>query len=303
MGVEPAPYGGAVLPDLSIRQLEYLVAVADSPTWAAAADLVGVSPSALSQGLAELERRLGVELFERAGRRRVLREAAAPALAHARHVLGLTSDLVRWADRERSGLAGRVRIGMIDAAATIHHVDILRRFRLDRPDVDLRLTVAPSADLLGQLAAGRIDLAIAVNPPRPDPTVEQMLVLQEDLSVYSPPGAATGPPAEWGPWVLFPEGSHTRAVIAEELIGIGATVDVIAESHQPNVLAEMVRLGLGWTVLPTIQAAMNDPPLTRVRSLATRTLVAAWRRDSVHPPALDELITRLRPVDGTRPDP
>ena len=53
------------LPDLSIRQLEYLVAVAEEPTWALAAQRVGVSASALSQGLAELERRVGVALFER----------------------------------------------------------------------------------------------------------------------------------------------------------------------------------------------------------------------------------------------
>ena len=61
------------LPDLSIRQLEYLVAVAEEPTWAVAAERVGVSASALSQGLAELERRLGVALFDRDGRRRLVR--------------------------------------------------------------------------------------------------------------------------------------------------------------------------------------------------------------------------------------
>ena len=66
------------LPDISLRQLEYLVAVADAPTWSVAAERVGVSPSALSQGLGELERRIGVSLFEPDGRRRVLR---APLLA------------------------------------------------------------------------------------------------------------------------------------------------------------------------------------------------------------------------------
>ena len=70
----------AALPDLSIRQLEYLVAIADAPTWAVAASQVGVSPSALSQGLAELERRVGVDLFERHGRRRLLRPSALPVL-------------------------------------------------------------------------------------------------------------------------------------------------------------------------------------------------------------------------------
>ena len=81
----------AALPDLSIRQLEYLVAIADAPTWAVAASQVGVSPSALSQGLAELERRVGVDLFERHGRRRVLRPSALPVLDHARQVVALTA--------------------------------------------------------------------------------------------------------------------------------------------------------------------------------------------------------------------
>jgi DNA-binding transcriptional LysR family regulator len=86
----------SALPDLSIRQLEYLVAAADEPTWALAAQRVGVSPSALSQGLAELERRLGLPLFEAEGRRRVLRRSAAPALDHARRVVALTRDLMDW---------------------------------------------------------------------------------------------------------------------------------------------------------------------------------------------------------------
>jgi hypothetical protein len=59
------------LPNLSVQQLDYLVAVHDAPTWADAAAAVGVTPSALSQGLSELERRLGVALFARDGRRRV----------------------------------------------------------------------------------------------------------------------------------------------------------------------------------------------------------------------------------------
>src|SRR6188474_1542025 len=155
----------APLPDLSIRQLEYLVAVDDEPTWAQAADSVGVSASALSQGLAELERRLGVSLFDRDGRRRQLRTSAQPVLAHARQVLGLTGDLARWADRQRTGAAGTIRLGMIDAAAVLHFPDTLREFRLASPDVDILLRVAPSAQLLQWLVGGELDLIVCVEPP------------------------------------------------------------------------------------------------------------------------------------------
>jgi DNA-binding transcriptional LysR family regulator len=55
---------------------------------------------------------------------------------------------------------------------------------------------------------------------------------------------------------LFPTGSHTRALIERELRSRGARVEVVAESHQPEVLREMARLGVGWTVLPDVQAGM-----------------------------------------------
>jgi DNA-binding transcriptional LysR family regulator len=281
------------LPDLSIRQLEYLVAVAEEPTWAVAAERVGVSASALSQGLAELERRVGVALFDRDGRRRLVRPGAAPVVAHARQVLALTRDLAGWADRVRTGRSGALRLGMIDAAAVVHFPDQLRRFRSDHPDVDLRLRVAPSAQLLDLLVAGELDLVVCVGPPTPVGGIDTAPLLTEDLAVYGPPGDGDGPPSTWGPWVLFPSGSHTRTLVVDELRRLGAPIDVIAESHQPDVLREMVRLGVGWTVLPTSQAEQGDRPLHRRRKLTTRRLVLATRAGSVRDPAADELAATL----------
>ncbi|MGA7759295.1 MAG: LysR family transcriptional regulator [Ilumatobacteraceae bacterium] len=286
------------LPDLSIRQFEYLVAVAEEPTWAVAAARVGVSASALSQGLAELERRVGVALFDRDGRRRTVRPGASPVVAHARQVLGLTHDLADWADRLRTGHSGTLRLGMIDAAAVVHHPDQLRRYRSEHPDVDLRLRVAPSAELLELLVAGELDLVVCVDPPTPVSGIDAVALLTEDLAVYGPPDRRPGPPTTWGPWVLFPAGSHTRTLVVEQLRLLGAPLDVIAESHQPDVLREMVRLGVGWTVLPTSQAEHGDRPLRRVRKLTTRQLVIATRAGSVHDPALDDLAESLRRGSG-----
>lgn len=281
-----------VLPDISIRQLEYLVAVADSPSWAIAADRVGVSPSALSQGLAELERRIGVDLFEPQGRRRVVRDAAAPALEHARQVVSLTSDLVDWADRMGSAHAGRVRVGMVDVAAVDHYPDVLRRFRTDLPDVELLLSVAPSADLLADLRAGSLDLAVCVEPPEWPAGIDAEPLRKEPIAVYAPAGASVGSPSGWGPWVLFPSDSHTRHQIIERLRELGAPLDVAAESHQASVLREMVGLGLGWTVLPEASESGNDD-LVRGPTLFDRRLVIARRAGSVHDPAADELAARL----------
>lgn len=284
-----------MLPDLSIRQLEYLVAVDEAATWAQAAAAVGVSASALSQGLAELERRLGVSLFDRESRRRQLRPSALPVVAHARQVLGLTGDLARWAERVRRGAAGRVRVGMIDSAAVVHFPDHLQAFRTAHPDIELLLRVAPSASLLKLLAAGHLDVAVCVAPPREQPGVETRPLQTEALAVYGPPGRRLGAPASWGPWVLYPAGSHTRHVVVAELRRLGAPFDVVAESHQPEVLREMVRLGVGWTVLPRAQAEEGHRPLAGGRTLMMRQLVVALRTTAVRDPAVDLLVQQLQP--------
>lgn len=282
----------STLPDISIRQLEYLVAVADHDTWAQAAADVGVSASALSQGLAELERRVGVELFEPDGRRRRLRASAQPVLDHARQVVSLTGDLAAWSERVRTARRGRVRVGMIDVAAVDHYPEVLRRFRADRPDVELTLSVAPSSPLLDDLRSGGLDLVVCVDPPAMPPGVETEPLRDEPIVVYAPEGTRIRNPATWGPWVLFPEGSHTRHQIIERLHELGAPVRVAADSHQPDVLREMVGLGLGWTVLPPASEGGDD--LVRGPTLFDRTLVLARRSGAVTDPATDELATRIR---------
>lgn len=296
------------LPSLTVAQLSYLVAVADAPTFAAAASGLGVSTSALSQGLSELERRVGVDLFERAGRRQHLRDEAAEVVAYARRVVADTADLARWARDTREGRAGRLRVGLIDAAAVHHLPGPLRSFRRARPDVELRLVVAPSTELLDALRRGRLDLAVVVAPPDGDPDLDVVALVDEPLVLVAPDGAPdtdVADPARWGPWVLFPRGSHTRTVIDAGLARRGASLEVVAESHQPEVLREMARLGLGWTVLPSVQA--RPPGRTRRSSsadrdreveVARRHLVLARRAARVTDPAADALCAAL--VAGRR---
>jgi DNA-binding transcriptional LysR family regulator len=264
-----------VLPDLSIRQLEYLVAVNESPNWAAAAERVGVSASALSQGLSELERRVGVPLFDRDGRRRVFRPAAAEVLAHARHVVALTTDLASWAERSRTGASGQLRVGMIDAAAVGHYPGVIAGFRERHPTVEFRLQVAPSGPLLDELESGRLDLVLCVEPAAPRRGIRTERIMGEELAIITRGESVPLDPSRWGPWVLFAEGSHTRSVIEQALVSLGAPLNIVTESNQPEVLRAMVALGEGWTVLPKVQAGEG---LRVGRVIAERNLVLA-RRD------------------------
>ncbi len=286
------------LPNLTVQQLEYLVAAAASPTRAAAAAGLGVTPSALTQGLAELERRVGVPLFERHGRQTRFRPQAAEVLAHACRVVAETRDLARWAETRRSGSAGTVRLGTIDAVAVHHRADAIRRHRRVSPDLDLRLTVAPSGALLDSLRMGDLDLVVCVESANPPVGIDTVICLEEPLHAYAPDGATVGAPATWGPWVTYPDGSHTRSVIAAGLMAVGAPFEVVAESNQPDVLREMVRLGMGWAVLPEAQAEAGVESLERVRRLpiGVRRLVVARRSGAPPDAAVEALATVL--VEG-----
>ncbi len=283
-------------PEISTRHLEYLVAAVRHETWAEGAASLGVTPSAMSQGIAELERRLGLPLFERRGRRRVLDARAAPVVEYADRVLAATADLARWTERRRSGGVGRLRVGLIDVAAVDYFPAAIRSFRADHPELELHLRVAPTSSLLEGLNTGELDVAIMVEPVTPRTDVAYDLVMTEELAVYGPPEVGDLAPQEWGPWLTFPAGSHTRRMILRSLGDLGASTEVVAESHQPDVLRSMVELGMGWTVLPTVQAESGDRPLTRqgYGALFKRRLVAARRADALDDPDRDRLIASIR---------
>jgi DNA-binding transcriptional LysR family regulator len=195
---------------------------------------------------------------------------------------------------------------MIDAAALHHFPDVLRAFRDDHPGVDLRLTVGPSGELLDQLERGALDLAVVVDPPGPHAGLDLEPLVDEPLVVVAPdgtPATAVDDPSRWGPWVLFPEGSHTRSVIERELRARSAAVEVVAESHQPEVLREMARLGVGWTVLPTSMLGSSGRARPRTRRsgaepaedlvLTTRHLVLARRAGRLASRAAENLAADL----------
>jgi len=285
------------LPQISIQQLAYLTAIEEEPSWAAAAGRLHVTPSALSQGIAELERRLGLDLFVREGRRRLPRIEAQPVFDYARSVIVQTYDLAHWADTRRAGRAGRVRVGMIDVAAVHHFPTTIKAFADTRPEVALELIVAPSSELVTRLSHGELDLAVVVETPYVVDGMDVVGLLSEPMAVYHPPqGPPPGAPHTWGPFVAFPPSSHTRSLIAAELAEIGAPFEVVAESHQPEVLEQMVRLGMGWTVLPVNQAERGSDPLQRARTrpLLDRTLIALQRSARLDHPAADAFLDLLR---------
>ena len=275
------------------HQLAYLREVERAPTFTVAAERLGISQPALSQALASLERHLGVPLFERDGRRRVLTEAGVEAARFASEVLGRSAELRSWIGARGQGDAGALAVGMIDAASLYLLPGTIGAYRAAHPAVDLRLLVDTSEALMERLRRFELDLAFVIAPAGED--LDAVPVRTEPLHIYAPasaPGASDDPrDAEWA---LYPAGSHTRSLIDDGLRALGIVPRVTLESGNPEVLRQVVALGLGWSVLP---AAVADDDVTaghatRRERVAERTLLGV-RRAGAAPDARVESFLRL----------
>lgn len=276
--------------DVSTRTLSYLQEAARLSTFTEAADELGVSQPALSQSLAVLEKRLGLDLFEQDGRRRRLTEAGEMMSQFAAEVLGRTGELQARLDAYRTGSTGLLRIGLIDAAALYLLPEALAGFRNTRPDVRLRVVVEATDLLCDRLADFDLDLVFCVGHDRDGLTASP--ICQEALRVY-----ARNPqedPAEVD-WALYPGGSRTRALIDKGLADAGIAPSVTMESRNPEVLRQLAEVGLTWTVLPE-RVGSRAGGLSDVFSepAATRTLVLMRRSTAPSDPRAEALETLAR---------
>jgi DNA-binding transcriptional LysR family regulator len=297
----PYEVPNTTMPTIQVQQLAYLREVGRADSLTEAAARLGVSQPALSQSLSDLERRLGVPLFERAGRRRVLTEAGQVALLAASEVLERLDVLRDRLAAGARGEAGTLRVGMIDAASLYLLPDAIRRYREAHASVDLRLVVDTSEELLRRLRGFDLDVAFVVGPAEAD--LSGVAIVEEALYLYRSPDSAGE--ARSADWALYPSASRTRQLIEEALAREGIRPRVTLESPNPEILRQMVALGLAWSVLP---AAVGDrdslsgagPDLVRVREapLVRRSLVAV-RRLTAPPDARVEALLTLAGSDAT----
>ncbi len=276
------------LAGVRLQQLLYLDAVGRLGHFANAAEQLSVSQPALSQGLRSLERSIGAPLFERVGRRRQLTALGEETLAFARRVLAEAATFEGRLDERLAGRAGPLRLGLIDAAALYLLTGELQSFRQRYPEIDLRLTVETSDRLINLVDAYELDMAIVVGPA---PNTTAVQVASEPLYIYGPP---LDHAAEAERWVLYPERSRTRQYIDQALAQLGVVPTVDNESSNPSVIAQLVRLGAGWTILPAgIAESISEPLTRRSEAIAHRPLFAVRRATSSLSPQARSLLAEF----------
>ena len=146
--------------DLSLRQLQYVVAVADTLGFRRAAERCAVSQPTLSTQVQHLEDVLGVKLFERDRRRVLLTSAGEEVVTRARRILVETEDLLAVATRARDPFVGTFRVGVIPTIAPYFLPEVTQVLAKKYPQLRIVFREEKTEDTVRDLWAGTLDAGL-----------------------------------------------------------------------------------------------------------------------------------------------
>ena len=168
--------------DLTLRQLTYFAALAETRHYRRAAERMGISQPSLSQQIVGLEAALGVTLVERGQRGAVLTPQGRLVLAQARRVLDEIEHLKALAQDARDGVTGTIRLGSTPTLGPYLLPHVMRRLHAAYPQLKVVIHDAPPATLQDDLLGGQHDL-ILTQLPVPSGELETMRLFREPLKL------------------------------------------------------------------------------------------------------------------------
>jgi LysR family hydrogen peroxide-inducible transcriptional activator len=282
---------------VNLRDLQYLVALAETRHFGRAAERCHVSQPTLSAQLKKLEEFLGVALIERQPRRIALTAAGAAVVERARRMLRDAEDIRALARASQEPLSGQLKIGLIPTLGPYLLPRIAPRLKRALPQLQLMLHEYQTAPLIARVIDGELDLAILALPAdtRRLQTrslfAEAFLVaMPEQHRLATRRRLKTSDLA--GEKLLLLEDGHCLREQALEVCERAGTEEQDFRATSLETLRQMVAAGLGITLLPRLAA---EGPFGSARGLAirpfappapSRVIGAAWRRSTTRGEAI-----------------
>jgi LysR family hydrogen peroxide-inducible transcriptional activator len=290
---------------VTLRQLQYVVAVAEARSFRRAAEACAVSQPSLSAQLAEAERALGVRLFERDRRGVLVTGAGAVLLERARRLLLDADDLLEAARRHADPLAGTLRLGILPTVGPYLLPGGAPAVRAALPKLQVLWEEDRTAALVRKVAAGALEGALVAREADLGDLVHVELAADPFVLAAPPdhPLARDLGPLEVralrGERVLLLDDGHCLREQALEVCARGRAEEAGYRATSLPTLVQMVAGGGGVTLLPRIAVETEAPRAGLVvRPFAApvprRTLVLAWRRGAAAEPALRAVAEALR---------
>jgi DNA-binding transcriptional LysR family regulator len=280
---------------VEIRHLAALEAVAVEGSFGRAAQRLGYTQSAVSQQIATLERIVGEQLVERPGGPRPISmtEAGRILLRHAESIVArlqaAQADLAAFA----AGESGALRVGTFQSVGAKILPEVLRRFRLAWPAVEIELRESHlSSELAAGVERGELDLAFVQLPLDADnPSLETLELLRDDYvlvtSLDSPLGVGRRPTlreiAEQ-PLIGYRTCLSTEIVV-DQLRATGREPHFVFRSDENGVVQGLAGTGIGVALVPRLAVTENDETVRIVElgpKIAPRIVGIARHRDRHH---------------------
>lgn len=302
----------------TLRQLEYIVALADTGQFVEAAKQCAVSQPALSKQVQQVEEMLEVELFERSRPRVIVTPAGQEIVRRARRLLSQARELVNAASSFSGARHGTVRLGVIPTIAPYGLPGLLAKLRRLFPEVSFAIQELQTEVLVKQLRAGTIDLGLLARPfedkglSGPDLIVEPFVLVAPTGHPLSVPEAIAPREIAGASLILMEDGHCLRdqAIDVCRVAGTPPATSVTAASVA--TLVRMVESGLGATLLPAsalsteVRAGQDLVARSFGESPPGRTLTLQWRATSPNAPWFVEVGGVLREhyleLNATIPD-
>jgi LysR family transcriptional activator of glutamate synthase operon len=257
---------------MELRQLRYVVALAEERSFTRAASKVLVAQPALSQQIAKLEAELGVPLVDRTTRRVGMTEAGERLVEHARRVLKQV-DVAHEELADLAGLrSGRLTIGASQTVGGFDLLGLLATFHRRYPAVDLALREDLSLSLAAQLRADELDLAFITIPAGPATEgLDRRVVSSEEMVAVLPPDHELSrrrklqvTDLEAQTVVSFRHGATIRRRLDEAAARAGFELRVAFETNEVVRMRALAAAGLAIAILPRTDADQPGPPVAAV---------------------------------------
>jgi len=235
---------------ITLRQLDVFAEVLKSGSTTQASQMLALSQSAVSAALADLEGQLGVQLFDRVGKRLVVNEHGRLLYPRVVALLEQAAEIEQLFRDDN----GAIRVYASSTIGNYILPEIIARYRRDFPELPLELSVGNSQDVINAVADFRVDVGLIEGPCHTADIVTEPW-LEDELVVFAAPGSAilqqpvTLETLSTAQWILRERGSGTREIVDYLLLSHLPQFRLGMELGNSEAIKHAVRHGLGISCL------------------------------------------------------
>ncbi|MDS0975627.1 DNA-binding transcriptional regulator YeiE [Citrobacter portucalensis] len=265
---------------ITLRQLEVFAEVLKSGSTTQASVMLALSQSAVSAALTDLEGQLGVQLFDRVGKRLVVNEHGRLLYPRALALLEQTTEIEQLFREDN----GAIRVYASSTIGNYILPAMIARYRQDFPDLPLELSVGNSQDVINAVLDFRVDIGLIEGPCHSTEIISEPW-LEDELVVFAAPsspltkGPVTLEQLAASPWILRERGSGTRELVDYLLLSHLPRFQMAMELGNSEAIKHAVRHGLGISCLSrrVIAEQLQAGTLSEVPVPLPRLVRTLWR--------------------------